>query len=276
MRALGSLVIVAAVAWSATAVAAVASVGGLADGGVNAVPATRATATTTNDSVAPVLLAQAEPAPDDYVPPGHSRPDSGEGPPVKPYPKPWLITVDASLPFTLGTVSPTLPPVGWGAGLSIGRALLNYGHLRLGIGAQFAYQRVQHEKHSQVVFGDLTQSLANTTFAGMLFVDEIFGRVRPWFNIGGGFSVAQYFDPDITGSTQNVTAVAVVPLLQIAAGVSVEITRGNELGLGGHFDLTFSDIDRGPPVPTGQSSTPVHTVFAPGLVSVRLQLGFRF
>ena len=223
-----------------------------------------------------MVLAQAEPAPDDYVPPGHFRSQPVGEPPVKPYPKPWLIAVDASLPFTLGTVSPTLPPVGWGAGLTIARALLNYGHLRLGIGAQFAYQRLQHEKHSEVVFGDLTQAVAHTTFAGMLFVDEIFGRVRPWFDIGGGFSVAQYFDPGTDGTMQDVTAVAVVPLLQLAAGVSVEIKRGIELGLGGHFDLTFSDIDRGPPVPMGEQSTPLHTVFAPGLVSVRLQLGFRF
>jgi hypothetical protein len=256
------------------------------------VPATRATLTAARDSRdAPdsrhspdstdsmngaIVLAQAEPAPDDYVPPGHSRPDESEGPPVKPYPKPWLLTLDASLPFTLGTVSPTLPPVGWGASLSIARALLNFGRLRLGIGAQFGYQRLQHEKHSEVVFGDLTQSVADTTFAGMLFADGIFGRVRPWFDIGGGFAVAQYFDPGTDGLQQDVRANAVVPLLQIAAGFGIYITRGIELGLAGHFDLTFSDVDRGEPVDAGKTPTSVHTVFAPGLVSLRLQLGFRF
>ena len=225
-----------------------------------------------------MVLAQAEPAPDDYVPPNHRRPDDPEyGAPAKAYPKPWLLTVDASLPFTLGTVSPTLPPVGWGAGLSIGRAVINAGHTRLGFGVHFDYQRLQHEKSSEVRFGDLTQSLAHTTFSGFLFGDGIWGRLRPWIEIGGGFSVAQYFDPDTTGTLPDVSATAVVGLFQLEVGLAVEIKRGVEIGLAGHLDTTFSDIERGAPAkPDMTPPPPQYRVFSPGLASLRLQLGFRF
>jgi hypothetical protein len=59
----------------------------------------------------------------------------------------------------------------------------------------------------------------------------------------------------------------VTALVQVSTGFDVEITRHVELGIGGQFDFIFSDRTVGSP--------PVQ-LFAPGLFSLRLGIGFRF
>lgn len=214
--------------------------------------------------VAPaVARAQAEPAPPGYVPPGH------EPEPPPPSPLKWHIAVDARLAVPLASPPPSLPPVGWGAGVQLTRALVGFGRGRFGVGADFAYERLQHEQQALVPFGATTQSLSHMTFAGLLVLDGIFGRVRPWATAGAGLSVAQYRQPsmDPMMPMAGVSADAVVPLVQLALGLGVEITHGVDIGLAGQLDFTFSSLSVG---------SPPATVFSPGLFALRLDLGFRF
>lgn len=205
--------------------------------------------------------AQAEPAPPEYVPPGHEKP----APPPSPYR--WHIGVDADLAVPLGALPPSLPPVGWGAAVQIARALADLGRLRLGLGASFAYRRVQHDKTSAIPFGDTQQFVSHMTFAGLLMLDGIFGRVRPWLGVGGGVSVAQYQNPATEPSQSATNLGAVLPLIQVAAGVGVEVWKHMDIGLAGEIDPTFSSVAIG---------MPARTVFSPGLFALRLGAGFRF
>jgi hypothetical protein len=195
------------------------------------------------------------------VPPGH------EPEPPLPSPHKWHIAVDARLAVPLGARPAGLPPVGWGAGVAMSRALVDLGRLRFGLGVDFAYQRVQHDKHSEVTLGDVQQFTSHMTFAGLLVFDGIFGRLRPWLALGGGLSVARYDDPPTTGKQVEISAGDEVPLVQLAAGLGIEITHGIDLGLGGQLDLTFS---------SRQAETPPVQLFAPGLFSLRADVGFRF
>jgi hypothetical protein len=213
-------------------------------------------------------VAQAEPAPPGYVPPGHAP----EPPP--PSPLKWHIAVDARLAVPLGARPPSLPPVGWGAGVQLTRALVDVGRMRIGVGADFAYQRVQHDKDTKIPFGATQQWLSHMTFAGLAVLDGIFDRLRPWLVLGGGLSVAQYTDPATDMSQTTVAVQSVVPLLQLALGLDVELARGVDLGLGGQFDLTFSSQAVG--TPASPTAAPQVQPFSPGLFSTRLELGFRF
>jgi hypothetical protein len=252
---------------------------------IAAVAALAATGTTTAranpspPSPEKLLLAQAEPAPDDYVPPGHSRPDPTTVP-QRTSLHPWVVALEANLVLKLSTISPALPPVGWGAGVTITRAIANFGHMRFGFGGQFGYQRIEHLKvthgldadgnNQTLNFGEQFQ--ANTTFAALLVLDGIFGRVRPFFDAGAGLSVAQYYDPTTVAERQTINDTDVIGLITLAAGVAVEITRGIEIGVAGHFDFLISSRKE----PPAETTTPAYSVFSPGIFSVRLQLGFRF
>jgi hypothetical protein len=204
--------------------------------------------------------AQAEPAPPGYVPPG--------GEPVEPPPSPlkWHIAVDARVVVPLATPPSALPPVGWGAGIQMTRALVDLGRLRFGLGADFAYLRLEHT-HKKPLIPDDKQLLGNTTFAGLLVLDGIFDRLRPWLAAGGGFSVAQYRDPANGDMPMTTDVLAVVGLIQVALGLDIALYKNVELGLGGQFDFTISDRQLGSP--------PVR-LFAPGFFSGRVGVGFRF
>lgn len=196
------------------------------------------------------------------MPPGKSEPE-----PPPPSPLKWHVAVDARLAVPMGTAPTGLPPVGWGAGVSLARALVELGRLRLGVGADFAYQRVQRDKTSSIPFGPTQQFLSHMTFAALFVVDAILGRLRPWLAAGAGLSVAQYRDPPTDVSQTDVNANTVLPLLQLALGLGVELTHNVDLGLGGQVDLTFSSLSFG---------SPPRQPFQPGMFSLRLDLGFRF
>ena len=200
-----------------------------------------------------VARAQAEPAPESYVPPGHTEP---EPPPPSPYK--WHIAVDARLAVPLGTTPPDLAPVGYGAGVQVTRALLDVGRMRLGIGGDFAYQRIPHSND---------EFLSHMTFAALLVLDGIFGRLRPWITAGAGLSVAEYQKPATPAMPVSTDVNPVLPLVQVALGLDIMIARNVDIGLGAGFDLTFSSLTVGAP--------PVHA-FQPGLFSGRLGIGFRF
>jgi len=213
--------------------------------------------------LAPSLArAQAEPAPPGYVPPGKE--------PVPPPPSPlkWHMSVNARLAVPLGSVAPGLPAVGWGAGGSVSRALLDVGRLRVGVGFDFGYQRVQEQNYTNATpLGRTDHFLSHMTFAALAVFDGIFGRLRPWFVIGPGLSVAQYDAPAPEAGKPPIDVVSVVPLVQLGAGLGVEIYHGIDLGLGGQLDFTFSSLAVG---------SPPRQVFTPGLFSLQLELGFRF
>ena len=92
-----------------------------------------------SSSVPALAWAQAEPAPPGYVPPGQHEPE-----PPPPSPCSWHIAVNARLAVPLGTIPPNLAPVGYGGGIQITRALIDFGRMRLGVGTDFAYQRIPH------------------------------------------------------------------------------------------------------------------------------------
>ncbi|MGZ3425576.1 MAG: hypothetical protein ACXVCV_02955 [Polyangia bacterium] len=203
---------------------------------------------------APALArAQAEPAPEGYVPPGKSEP-----PPPPPSPLKWHVAVDARLAVPLGTVPPNLAPVGYGGGVQITRALVDVGRMRFGVGADFAYQRIPQASD---------EFLSHMTFAALAVLDGIFGRVRPWIAAGPGLSVVEYRKPATPMMPIAIDSNAVVPLVEAGLGLDVELARHVDLGLAGELDLTFSSLTVGAP--------PVQA-FQPGLFSARLELGFRF
>jgi hypothetical protein len=203
---------------------------------------------------APALArAQAEPAPEGYIPPGR-----GEAPPPPPSPYKWHISANARLAVPLGTMPPNLFPVGYGGGIQVTRALIDVGRMRLGIGGDFAYQRIPHSSD---------EFLSQMSFAALVVLDGIYGRLRPWISVGAGLGVDQYRKPATPTMPVLTDVDTVVPLVQIALGLDVEIARNVDIGFGGGFDLTFSSLTVGAP--------PVQA-FQPGLFSARLGIGFRF
>jgi hypothetical protein len=218
-----------------------------------------------NDSVAAVrailliLLtpalawAQAEPAPEGYVPPGHHEPVAPPPSPLK-----WHISANARLAVPLGPMPPGLAAVGYGGGVQIARALVDVGRMRFGVGGDFAYQRIPHATD---------EFLSHMSFSALAILDGIFGRVRPWLAAGAGLSVAEYRKPATEVMPVAIDANAVVPLVELALGLDVEVARNVDIGLGGELDLTFSSQTVGAP--------PVQA-FSPGLFSARLGIGFRF
>lgn len=197
--------------------------------------------------------AQAEPAPPEYVPPGRHEPE-----PPPPSPLKWHLAANARLAVPLGPTPPDLAAVGWGGGVQLTRALIDLGRMRFGVGGDFAYERIQHSSD---------EFLSHMTFAALLVLDGIFGRVRPWVTAGAGISVAEYRKPATEVMPMAINVDAVVPLVQLALGLDVELARNVDIGVGGALDLTFSSLTVGAP--------PVQA-FQPGLFSARLGIGFRF
>ena len=198
--------------------------------------------------------AQAEPAPPGYVPPGHHEPEEPPPSPLK-----WHVSANARLAVPLGTVPAELASVGYGGGIQLTRALVDFGRMRFGVGADFAYQRIPHSTDD---------FLSDMTFAALLVLDGIFGRVRPWLTAGAGLAVDEYRKPaDPMTMAVAIDANAVVPLVQLALGLDVEISHNVDIGVGAGLDLTFSSLSVGSP--------PIQA-FQPGLFSVRLGVGFRF
>ena len=197
--------------------------------------------------------AQAEPAPEGYVPPGKHEPEAPPPSPLK-----WHLAVDARLAVPLGAVPSNLASVGYGGGVQITRALVDLGRMRVGVGADFAYQRIPHASD---------EFLSQMTFAALAVLDGIFGRVRPWIAAGAGISVAEYRKPATIQMPVAIDSNAVVPLVEAGLGLDVEVARHVDVGLAGELDLTFSSLTVG---------TPSVQAFQPGLFSARLELGFRF
>ena len=152
--------------------------------------------------------AQAEPAPPGYVPPGHHEPEEPPPSPLK-----WHVSANARLAVALGTVPAELASVGYGGGIQLTRALVDFGRMRFGVGADFAYQRIPHSTDD---------FLSDMTFAALLVLDGIFGRVRPWLTAGAGLAVDEYRKPaNPMTMALAIDANAVVPLVQLALGLDV-------------------------------------------------------
>jgi hypothetical protein len=217
--------------------------------------------------------AQAEPAPEDYVPPQkrglppEPGPGSSEGLPRLPEAIPrWHLAVAPRMAVRLGDGPPQLPVVGLGGGVQVARALVPLGRVvRFGVGFDFAYDRVYRDERAPA---SGTQFLSHATFAAVGVFDALVGpgaRVRPYLALGGGLSVAAYADP--AAQPKAINEVAALGLLHAALGVGVRVWESFELGLHGEVDLTFSDTNVGdPPKP----------IFQPGLFALALDVGFRF
>ena len=86
------------------------------------------------------------------------------------------------LAVALGT-PPGLPPVGYGGGVQVTRALIDVGRMRFGVGVDFGYVRFSASRSAS------DEYLSHMTFAALVVLDGIFGRVRPWIAVGAGLSV---------------------------------------------------------------------------------------
>ena len=203
--------------------------------------------------------AQAEPAPPGYVPPGHHEPEAPPPSPLK-----WRIAADGRIPIPWREPQ-SLPSVGWGAGVQITRALVDIGRIRFGVGADFGYSRISTSPSVSVP--DLSEHLAEMTFAGLFVFDAIVGAVRPWFAAGAGIVVGWYFQPNPNPMQPPTDAQTVLPLVTLELGISYAVYKGIDIGLAAHLDLTFSSLSVG---------IPPFRVFDGGIFAPRIQLGFRF
>jgi len=213
-------------------------------------------------------FAQAEPAPESYVPPSKrqlpGQPREGDAWKLDPDQPRWRIAVAPRLVIRLGDAPAGTARIGLGGGVQVHRALLALGRvLRFGVGFDFAYDRV----FRSVDLG--TQQLAHATFAAVLVLDALVGpqeRLRPFVAVGGGLSVGSYQDPSAPPPTPNSIAEA-LGLVHLSAGLSARVIQSFELGAHAEANLTFSSTTAGmPPV----------AVFQPGFLEVVLDLGFRF
>jgi hypothetical protein len=216
-----------------------------------------------------VAHAQAEPAPEEYVPPSQrGLPNQYSHEPINfhlPDDQPkWRIAVAPRLAIRLGDAPDGTPLVGPGGGVQIHRALVALGHtLRFGLGFDFGYDRVFHDTDTG------TQQLAHATFAAVLVFDALVGpgqRVRPFFAAGGGLSVGNYEAPVAVGQKAE-SLIEALGLVHLSLGFAVRTWQSLELGLHAETNLTFSSTSVGMP--------PVQ-IFQPGFVEVALDIGFRF
>lgn len=249
--------------------------------------------------------AQAEPAPEGYVPPGHEHappattatpatttpstttpaepeaaeaaepaeataPEAASADPNATPDKPprWNLGVGPSLSFLLGDPPSGVPAVGYGAAVRLHLALWPLGPLRLGAGVHFNYHHLSREKPG-VTFGPTTQAVAHASFKALAILDGLFGPARPWVGVGGGFSVPSYEDPSLVQGMPAMAykIVSVVPVVTLAFGLGVHVVRGFEIGVRCDLDFTFSSQSAG---------MPRQTLFSPGVVGLTLDLGFRF
>jgi hypothetical protein len=210
---------------------------------------------------------QAEPAPEDYVPP--SRPLESQRDPLPPSASlpVWHLSVDGRIAVLLGSDAAGVARVGYGAGVEVSRALLFWGPLRFGVGAAFGYQRFTQDLDQNLFAPPFQRSLSHVTFVARGVLDALLWRVRPFLAFGAGLSVSSFEEPPLKSALVGVDVVSVLPLLQVATGLDFELYRGIELGLHGEFDFTFSSQQVGP-----RQVDP----FAPGLFAGGLDVGFRF
>ena len=205
-------------------------------------------------------LGQAEPAPANYIPPGRRTAPAERAHPTTL--ERWHLMLYPRLNLRLGDAPASLPRLGWGAGVEASYAFITLGALRFGVGAAFAFDRFEHDRKAV----GTPQFVEHASFAALLVLDALLGpgnRLRPFIAAGGGFSVANYADPQ----PPSVSEVAVVGLFKAEAGLAVRVYSSVELGVHGEVDATFSSF---------QTGTPPTPAFAPGLVAFALDLGFRF
>ncbi len=164
-----------------------------------------------------------------------------------------------------------LPRVGFGGGVSAGRALFIRGRMRIGLGFSFAYERYQHETRPAPSYqsGDTTQSLSHSSFSIDLRLDGLAfgGRIRPWAMLGPAMSVAVYSDVPSEDNPAGVSETAILPGLRAALGLGVAVGRGVEVGVRTEWLATFTDRAVG---------TPQVKPFSPGNFSLGIDVGFRF
>jgi hypothetical protein len=215
------------------------------------------------------VYAQAEPAPESYVPPSSRQipgqpqegGDSWRLPPEEPK---WHIAIAPRLAIRLGNAPDGTPLLGLGGGVQIHRALVPLGRvLRFGVGFDFAYDRVFRSADVG------TQQLAHATFAGVLVFDALVGpseRLRPFLAVGGGLSVGNYEDP-ATPTHLGASIAEALGLVHLSLGLSARVYQSFTLGVHAEANLTFSSTTAGAP--------PV-AVFQPGFLEVALDFGFRF
>ena len=154
---------------------------------------------------------------------------------------------------------PNLSPVGYGGGVQLTRALVDVGRMRLGVGGDFAYQRIPRASD---------EYLSHTTFAALLVLDGIFGRVRPWLGVGAGLSVAQYRKPRHARHARRIDVDTVAGARRRSPSASTSRSPATSTSASAPASTsTFSSLDRRHP--------PVQA-FQPGLFSARLGVGFRF
>jgi hypothetical protein len=184
--------------------------------------------------------AQAEPAPEDYVPPGRTKPLPPPPPPESPQgpeaPPKWHVAIAPHLTVRFGSAPMNIPTIGYGAGVSFVRALVPFaGAARFGIGADFTYDRFP---------GDATW-VAHAGFVGMLVVDALVGpqkRIRPWAGAGAGISAAQY-RVDVGTAAMRKDIFSAAGLVRVGLGLSGRVWRWLELGLHGELDFTFGQTE---------------------------------
>jgi hypothetical protein len=219
-------------------------------------------------------FAQAEPAPETYVPPAQrNQPESGpsEGGKLRldPDQPRWHIFVAPRLVLPMGPMPNGLPSVGLGGGVQVHRALVPLGRvLRFGIGFDFAYDRI---------FGSSDpnpNNVSHATFAAVLVLDALVGpdeRLRPFVAIGGGLSVGSFqFTAGTSMSAPNAPSQSLAEalgLVHIAVGLQARVYQGFCLGVHGETNITFSSTTAG---------VPAVALFQPGFAEVVLDLGFRF
>lgn len=218
-------------------------------------------------------FAQAEPAPESYVPPTQRNQPNGPGEGGKwrldPEQPRWHIFVAPRLVLPLSTMPNGLPSVGLGGGVQVHRALVPIGRvLRFGVGFDFAYDRI---------FGSADpnpNNVSHATFAAVLVFDALVGpdeRLRPFVALGGGLSVGSFqFTAGTSMSAPGAPSQSIseaLGLVHISAGLQARVYQSFCLGVHGETNITFSSTTGGvPPV----------ALFQPGFAEVVLDLGFRF
>jgi hypothetical protein len=184
----------------------------------------------------------------------------------------WVLALQPRFVVALGDVDKSgLPRIGWGAGVSIGRAVFVRGRARFGLGLSFSYERQQHERvpPPSLANGQTTQWLSHAAFSADLRLDGLFfsGVMRPWVTLGPAMSVAAYANPPTAGAPDGVSIVQVLGGLRAAAGIAAVVASTVELGGRVECVATFgSDPVDMPPV----------RPLVPGNFSVGVDVGFRF
>jgi hypothetical protein len=215
------------------------------------------------------VFAQAEEAPEGYQPPA-GIPISTEPSRAKSQEEAaehrWVLSIDPR--FVVG-LNGQEPRIGYGAGVSIGRALVVRGVLRFGLGGSFAYERLQHERAAALGLSGGLQATSHASFSADLRVDALLraGRIRPWGSLGPALSIAQYSEPASIDLPNGVAATRVLPALRAGLGLAVLVWHSIEVGARFEWLVTFDGKTLGSP--------PVQA-YTPGTFSIGVDLGFRF